>query len=187
MNRLNHFFWGFFLLLVLATACSEETTPDPIDPPVIQPEAGVLISNEGGFGFNNASLSFYHFTDQTVSNQLFQNANDRPMGDVLQSITLHEEKLYLVMNNSNKIEVVDPETFQTLSTISPFNSPRYLLPLDNQKAYLTDLYEDKMYVVDLANERINTTIELEGWTEELLLFQDRVFVSNRESKYVFVI
>lgn len=174
-------------LLLICFACGKETTTTPTPTPQIVKEQGVFIANEGGFGFNNASLSFYNFEEQVANHELFKNANGRALGDVLQSMTLHQEKLYLIMNHSNVIEVIDPENFQLISTIGTFNSPRYLLPVSESKAYLSDLFEDVIYVLDLASETINREIPLKGWTEEMVQFEDKVFVSNRESKMVYVI
>ncbi|MEM9824064.1 MAG: DUF5074 domain-containing protein [Bacteroidota bacterium] len=184
MKSIQHL---LFLAILLLFSCGKEETPGPIDPPMIDPENGVLISNEGGFGFNNASLSFYQFDNQQLDQQLFATVNGRQLGDVLQSITFHRDLLYLVVNNSNRIEIVDPQTFELQNTIDTFNSPRYLLPIDNEKAYVSDLYEDAVYVVDLVNNRIRQQIVIQGWTEEMALFQDQAFVTNRESDFVYVI
>lgn len=175
------------LLGLLMGTCGKEELPGPVDPPVFPSENGVLISNEGGFGFNNASLSFYQFDNQQLNHQVFETANNRKLGDVLQSATFHEDQLYLILNNSSKIEVVDPQTFALRNTIDTFNSPRFLLPVNTTKAYVSDLYQDAIYIVDLAGNRISGQIPLRGWAEEMVLFQEKVFISNRESDQVFVL
>jgi len=177
----------FLLLALLLWTCEKESIPGPVDPPIFPTENGVLVSNEGGFGFNNASLSFYQFDNQQLDQQLFETANNRKLGDVLQSATFYQDQLYLILNNSNRIEIVDPQTFELQSTIDTFNSPRFLLPINNAKAYVSDLYQDAVYIVDLMNNRIIGQIPLRGWTEEMLLFQEKVFVTNRESSKLFVI
>ena len=61
------------------------------------------------------------------------------------------------------------------------------MPINNAKAYVSDLFQDAIYIVDLMNNRISGQIPLLGWTEEMLLFQEKVFLTNRESSKLFVI
>ena len=62
----------------------------------------VLIGCEGNFGWGNASISLYNPTDNSITNTIFQNINGYAIGDVLQSITEYNGKLFVVVNNSGK-------------------------------------------------------------------------------------
>ena len=189
MNRtFTLFFHNLPLLVVgllLLSGCNKEEVP-PVTPPDIVPEKGVFIVNEGGFTFGNASVSYYDFTTTEVQHQLFKAANGFGPGDVLQSMAIHEEMAYLVLNNSNKIEVVDPVDFRQLGTIGGLNSPRYLA-FSGSKAYATDLYADAIYIIDLPSRQLEKQIPIDGWTEELLLIGQQLFVCNRESNWVYVL
>ena len=48
--------------------------------------------------------------------EIFEGQNGFGPGDVLQSMTIYEDRAYLVLNDSNKIEVVDPQDFRQLWT-----------------------------------------------------------------------
>ncbi|MFK8103523.1 MAG: DUF5074 domain-containing protein, partial [Saprospiraceae bacterium] len=137
-----------------------------------------FISNEGGFNAGNASVSYYDFATKNIRNKIFQDANARSLGDVLQSMAILEQKAYLVLNNSNKIEVVNVEDFTVQNTISPFVAPRYLLPVSPQKAYVSDLYADWIFVLDLQSNTKVDSIYFKGWSEEMLLHDGKVFVTN---------
>ena len=48
--------------------------------------------------------------DGSVIPDIFREVNHRPLGDVAQSITKINGKYFVTLDNSKKIEVIDPET-----------------------------------------------------------------------------
>ena len=175
MHRLFYFYAFLFLVF---SACQKEATNTPSSPVNIQTSKGVFISNEGGFNFGNASVSYYNFKTKEINNKIFQAANNRFLGDVLQSMSIWKDQGYLVLNNSNKIEVVAMDDFSSRAKISPFTSPRYILPVSDEKAYVSDLYADWIYVVDLLNNSKVDSIYFKGWTEHMVLLEGEIFVTN---------
>jgi YVTN family beta-propeller protein len=148
----------------------------------------VFISNEGGFGYNQATISLYDATSGNVISDIYKpNNNNQDLGDICQSVFVGPHALYAVVNNSNKVVVLDKETFQRTATISGFNSPRFFLPVSNNKAYVTDLYANAISIVDLASNSRIGTIPCPGWTEEMVESYGQVFVTNVRRAYVYVI
>ena len=68
---------------------------------------GTFVLHEGNFQGGNASLSFLNNFTGIMSNGVFTAVNSIPLGDVGQSMTIWDDKGYIVVNNSGKIEVVD--------------------------------------------------------------------------------
>jgi DNA-binding beta-propeller fold protein YncE len=68
-----------------------------------------------------------------------------------------------------------------------FTSPRYILPVSNSKAYVSDLYANKINIVNLNNNTVSSSISCQGWTEEMVMVYNKVFVTNKKRDYVFVI
>ncbi|MCS5663389.1 MAG: hypothetical protein NZ604_03775 [Flavobacteriales bacterium] len=171
-------------LIVLVSSCDE---------PITLPQKehflsnGVLIANEGNFQWGNASVSFYDAENDTILKEVFQGVNQRPLGDVLQSVTLSDDKAYLVLNNSGKVEVVDRNSFELQNTISGFISPRYIQIVSPDKAYVTDLYADKIAVVDLNSNEISSYIHCESRTEEMVQIDNLVYVADLEFDQIYVI
>lgn len=118
---------------------------------------------------------------------LFKPANNRPLGDVCQSMRLFNNRFYVVVNNSGKVEVVDPHSFVASAAITGLLSPRYFLPVSNSKAYVTDLYANAISVVNLSAHSVSGAIPCAGWTEELHMAYGRVFVTNRKRRFLYVI
>jgi YVTN family beta-propeller protein len=110
--------------------------------------SGLFIVNEGNFTYGNATLSFYDPAAKHVENDVFGRANGIRLGDVAQSMTMHNGRLYIVVNNSGIIFVIDPETFRVTGTITGLQSPRYIHFLADDKAYVTDLYASRIAIVN---------------------------------------
>ena len=168
----------------LVSSCDKPTTA-PQEEHFLS--SGVLIANEGNFQWGNASVSFYDLESDTVLENIFQGVNQRPLGDVLQSINIHEDKAYMVLNNSGSIEVVNKNSFELEGTISGFTSPRYIQLVSSSKAYVSELYADKIAIVDLNAMSITGYIDCVGWTEEMVHIDDLVYVANLASNQISII
>jgi len=186
MIRKNNLFLIGILTCTLF-ACRKDKPEDLVQPPISIGANGVYITNEGNFMFGNGKVSYYDPTQATVTEDLFQPANSRPLGDVCQSMCLFNGKAYLIINNSNKIEVVNSNTFVSTAIISGFTSPRYFLPVSNNKAYVTDFTSNNIAIVDLSNNTISGNIPCSGWTEELVLAYGKAFVTNQKRDKIYVI
>ena len=71
------------------------------------------------------------------------------LGDVAQSMTIHDGTAYIVVNNSGIVFGIDPETFRIERVIRGIGSPRYIC-FNDSVAYVTSLYEPRIAVVDVA-------------------------------------
>ncbi|MFB1022593.1 MAG: hypothetical protein QMC40_07525, partial [Vicingaceae bacterium] len=175
----------YVLILVVVFSCRKD---DNADGPVEIDNANVLILNEGNFNFGNASLSLYNDRDNSVDNKIFQsNNNGRPIGDVVQSATQIGDELFVVVNNSSKIEVLNASTLQSKTSIQQLNSPRYIEVATTQKAYVSDLYEDKLYIIDPTNHSVTKTIETKGWIEEMAIANGKLYLTHVDSNQVWVL
>lgn len=184
MNNKN-LFYLLIAALFLITSCNKDDDNQNGGESLF--DGGAFVSNEGQFQAGNGSVSFYNPVEQSVENGIFENINDFPLGDVVQSMTIYENKAYIVVNNSSKVEVVNLNTFEYEGTILNLTSPRYLLPVNGSKAYVTDLFSNTISVLNLNTKSISKTIAVNGQTEELVLAGGKVFVANKGQNYVYVI
>ncbi|MCU0435188.1 MAG: hypothetical protein MUC87_17155 [Bacteroidia bacterium] len=185
---MNKLLISFAAVVVLFAACKQDPLPEPPAPAQgIQPGQGVFIVCEGNFMFGNSSVHYWKYGDAECSSDLFQAANNRPLGDVCQSLTIIGNRGYVVMNNSNRVEVVSLNDFKSIATINGFTSPRYLLPVNSAKAYVSDLYANRISIVDLNTNDVTGRISLAGKTEQMLLHNGEVFVTNSENNKLYVI
>ena len=136
-----------------------------------------LILNEGGYTYGNASISAWNINgvhDQNV----FKAINNYDIGDILQSGYKTESEIYLIVNNSQKIEVLDINNLKRKRTITGFTSPRYMTTISNI-ALVTDLYANKINVFNTETNCEYSSIEMQGWTEQIFNINDRIYVIER--------
>ncbi|MBO4574252.1 MAG: DUF5074 domain-containing protein [Bacteroidales bacterium] len=170
---------GFAIAIAFAS-CSKKDNPQPAPQPTTK---GLFISNEGTFTYANSSLSYYDKEADTVANNLFFRVNGAPIGDVAQSLTIIGNDLYIVVNNSKYIYKVDAQTILYKAKIIGFTSPRYMLPVGNNKAYVSDLASPGLWSLDLVTYA-KTLINTGKTTECMVKINNEVFVSNWSKSYV---
>jgi hypothetical protein len=181
---------NYFLLLILLVAfgaCETKPTITPEYPPILNPKGGLFILNEGNFQFGNATLDYYDFETQKLSTNSFETTNNRKLGDVLQSMTRSGNRGYLVVNNSQKVEVINMLNLSSEGTIAGFVSPRYMVVNGAQFAYVSEYYNGGIKVVDLNNNQIVQTIPVNGNCDELLVHNSKLYVTVSNKKLVYVI
>lgn len=176
-------------IVILLNSCIKDKPQDPVKTAVsINAETKVLITNEGNYGWGVGTISLYDPTSGAVIDKYDQQQNNNALlGNVCQSITKHNNNYYIVMNNSNKIVVVNSSNFVKNATINGFNSPRYILPITYNKAYVSDLYANSIQIVDLNSNTISGTIPCINATEEMALIYNKAFITNGNSNYCYVV
>ncbi|MFT6866424.1 MAG: YVTN family beta-propeller protein [Cyclobacteriaceae bacterium] len=184
------FFYQSILLLAITSSCISNDTTDPKPNLNEDYKTGVIVTNEGGFLANNASVSFFNTTTVNVTNYVFSEVNDQAkVGDVLQSAHYVDEHLYLLVNNSDKV-IVTNDTFVHVATIENLTKPRYMVSKDG-KGYITETvdYAEKgrLTILDLERRFISKTIAMDYQPEGLIIAGDYLFVSNQGADNLFVI
>lgn len=177
MKKINSSILLFICTFLLITSCSKD---DPIVSVDLKEAKGFYVINEGIFTQGNTSISFYDFTTDQVTNDIFQTVNQRPLGDVAHSITFHEGKGYIVVNNSSKIEIVDSASLRSIKTIEGFASPRTIKFYKN-KAYVTDLYSNSIHVLNAQSFEKITSISVDGSTEDIVESNGKLLVAVNQS------
>lgn len=167
------------IIAITFAACKKKETPQPTPQPA---DRGLFILNEGTFTYANSSLSYYDFATNTVENNLFFRVNNAPIGDVGQSLALIGSDLYIVVNNSKYIYKVDAKTIVYKAKIEGFTSPRYMLQVSADKAYVTDLVSTGFWVLNL-NTLEKTFVETGNTTEAIVKVGNEVFMSNWSNYY----
>lgn len=155
----------FFLWIICLVSCKEDKIIAPVPG---SSEEGVFVLNEGNFTFGNGSLSYLDLTDNTMYNQIFFEVNGFPLGDVPQSFLQDGERLFIVVNNSGKIVVINTEDFTHIGTIDGLVSPRYMLKISEKEALVSDLYSPYISVVDLEILQVTSSVFVGNSTEALL-------------------
>ena len=175
------------LLLLGMQSCDKAPQVPPL---VILPDSlheGIYVLNEGNFQSGNATIDFIDVFNNVYYSDVFKQANNKALGDVLQSMNVINDKLYLVVNNSGKIEVIDKSNFKSISTITGLRSPRYIKAVSSNKAYISDLYDNAITVLDLSNNSVLKKITFPSWTENMILSGNNMVVTSPNSNFIYTI
>lgn len=142
---------------------------------------GLLIGCEGNFQYSNATLSYYDPLTDELQSEVFYRANGMRLGDVMQSMVVHDGRGWLVVNNSRVVFVIDPDTFRETGRIEGFTSPRYIQFVGDHKAYVSQLWDNRIAIVDTRRLEITGYIEVPGMeagsgsTEQMVLLDGYVY------------
>ena len=184
-SNLRPRFWTLFLYVLISTSLFSSCNKN--DENILEGEyaQGHLVVNEGVFLQNNSSVT--HISkNNAITQEVFQTVTGSILGDNLQSISILGDEAYLMVSNSNKIEVVNRGTFEKTTTITgDFANPRYMASIGNDKAYVStwgnfDDISPKILVLDTKTEQIITTTESRVGAENIIFDNktNKAFVAN---------
>ncbi|MGO1751204.1 MAG: YncE family protein [Psychroflexus sp.] len=142
-------------------------------------DLGYIVANEGNFGSPNASVSFIDADLMTVENSIFEAVNpSENLGDVLNHIAFGDENAFLVMNNSNKIVVVNRFSFEYVTTLTESIAlPRYAV-VENGKLFVSNSQSQDIAVYDTSDFSFITSIAIDKPVELLKADAGKLFVQN---------
>ena len=118
MTRIQNKIFIYFLpLLLCVTGCREDELVVPTEYDII-PETpssdtairGFYLVNEGNMGSNKCSLDYFDYFTGLYSRNIYAERNPnviKELGDVGNDIGIYGSKLYVVVNCSHKVEVLD--------------------------------------------------------------------------------
>lgn len=141
----------------------------------------MYILSEGLFNYNNSKLGVYDFTEPDDAKKyipdFFAQQNKRGLGDTANDMQRYGSKIYILVNVSSQIEVIDAETGKSIKRIPMFNDKK----VARQPRYI-DFYEGKGYVCsfDGTVARLDTaSLEIEAYVE-VGRNPDGICVANRK-------
>jgi len=162
------------------TSCEKASEPDTVTGSgnSIQYLYGSLIVNEGSFGAVNGSISIYNSSTDKVSNNIFSLTNNRPLGDVVQSVNKIGNKSYICVNASNKIEVVNSANFVEEATITGITQPRYIVG-SGATAYASCWGNGgEVSIINTLSNSITGTIAVGSGPEKMVIANNNLYVMN---------
>ena len=167
---------GLILLLCCWLVSCKKDKPPALDNNVPGTTGNVYIVCEGNFGNGDATLYAYEPLHDSVFGDLYMTANDKPLGDVFQSMQRIGNQFFLCVNNSDKVVVINADDRRFAGMIS-IPKPRYILPVTATKAYVSALYSNKVYVIDPQTLRVTDTITFPNQNPEgMCLYNNTAFI-----------
>jgi len=136
MRNFKTLLFALIASTIALQSCSSDDSPTNNENEIVY-KNGIFTLSEGAMGSNNAEVTFYK--NGTATQNIFKTANPTlNLGNVATDLFFENDKAYIVVNLSNKIEVVQSDNFKTIATITNnLNNPRYIAS-DNQNIYVTN-------------------------------------------------
>ncbi|HDQ15984.1 MAG TPA: hypothetical protein ENN45_02890 [Bacteroidetes bacterium] len=173
-----------FFFILLFTACQKDFGEVNTAESDYIYGKGLFIVNEGMYGQGNASISFYSFETNNMYNAVFYTANQRPLGDVATSMLRNGEYVYIVLNNSAKIEIVRLSDFVSVKSISLNYLPLFITAINENYAYLSNLSYPGFHLIDLKTAAYVQDVYTGKSTQQILAYQDYCFFTNWSNYYI---
>ena len=128
-----------FLLLGGALLVGCDPKSESPGPATVPSTSNVFILNEGQFQAGDGAVSLFDKVTKVIKPDIFRSANNGAgLGDVVQSMGVQSNRGYVVVNGSNKIEVVSLPDFKSVTTINGLSQPRYFVSTTAAKGYVTE-------------------------------------------------
>lgn len=174
-------YFNFILILfsVIFLTCNEDNSP--INDIPSKTSKGLIILNEGLYGQNNSTITYYDFQNDIVYQDYYSLKNDgKKLGDTGNDIKEINKKILITVDYSNKLELIDKETFRSLGIVDmgKAGSPREIAIVDSNTAFVSNALIDKVSRVDLINKKIVSQIDVASKPEGIEYFENFIYVAN---------
>ncbi|QHS57261.1 YncE family protein [Mucilaginibacter sp. 14171R-50] len=158
----------------LLTSCSKEKVQPTPDKPDAE-RAGLYILNQGGIGHNNSTLSYYDYTAKKLTPDIFAAINTEKLGDTGNDLGIYGSKMFIVVNNSDLVDVAEAKTVKLIKKIS-ITQPRSIV-FYKSNAFVTS-YNGTVSVIDTASLAIVKSIKVGRNPEQMAVSNGKLYVAN---------
>lgn len=181
--KIKQLLFGLFIATFFASCSKDEIISEA---PLPAYNSGILILNQGGFNSGNANVSYLSNDFNTLQNNIFSTVNPGViMGDTGQDIGLNGQYAYIVVNVSNKIQIVNRFTFKLIATITAnLNNPRYIA-FSNGKMFVTNwgnpgsTTDDYVATFNITDNTFLGNIPVVEGPEHILVNAGKVYVAHK--------
>lgn len=172
-----HFLIAVALVTILASCHKNSVTPDT---PTAQ-RAGIYVLNQGNLGSTNGTLTYYDYTSKKLTADIFSSVNARPLGDTPNDIKIYGSKMYIAVDGSGTIEVLDPKTAKSIKQLvmktgTVSREPRSIV-FNAGKAFISQ-YDGTVAVLDTATLTIDKYITVGRNPEQMVVSNGKLYVAN---------
>lgn len=150
---------------------------------------GFYLVNEGNMGSNKCTLDYFDYFTGLYARNFYAERNPnviKELGDVGNDIGIYGSKLYVVVNCSHKVEVLDSRTGIRLGQVDIPNC-RYIR-FYRGKAYVSsyvgpvlidpDAPKGAVYEVDTTSLKVTRKVSVGYQPEEMEIVDDYMYVAN---------
>ncbi|MCE5348000.1 MAG: hypothetical protein LLG13_17160 [Bacteroidales bacterium] len=141
---------------------------------------GMFVACEGDYGKANGDITFFDSKLNQSAKSLYNAVNNVALGDVVESFEIVDTLGFIVVNNSQKVTVVDMRDFTLIKTIDGFSYPRSVVRANGNTVYVSNGngYSDNyIYSIDLSTLSKSDSLEVTSGPEKLLAVNSKVYAA----------
>jgi len=183
----SKFSFLLFLAASLAFASCKKDDPNPDSDltPVPAVLKGLLVSCEGQFQQGNATAVLLNGGNFQPQYNIFENTNEIPMGDVLQSISKVQDGYLFCLNGSGTIVKTD-FNLKKKGEIGAL-SPRFVHQISSTKAYVSDFFSNEIAILNPSTMATTGSVDTGAWTEKMIRVGDKVWAVDKSNDRILII
>jgi YVTN family beta-propeller protein len=174
----NKIFPLSFALFITVLSCKKNNNTPSVTPSVT---TGVYTLNQGLYGQNNTSLTYYDFAGASSTTDYFKNINEFGLGDTGSDFIIYGGKLYIVMNVSGYVAVADAVSAKFKDTINFKNAGINRGP-ENIVGFGSNVFvsstDGTVAVIDTTTLAINKFITVGSNPAQMVISGNNLYVSN---------
>lgn len=174
-------------VLLMGTAVMTSCSDDNDGPETYLQECstGAYVVNSGNMGTKiESSLTAIDYASSTATQNVFKAANGRSLGDTANDGIVYGNKIYLAVDQSNTIEVIDKKTKRSIKQIKTTDllgnaegvEPRHIIA-DGGKVYFTT-YGGYVAAVDTTSFALQKKWKVGSYPEGLVIAHGNIYVAN---------
>ena len=171
--KLNYLLIALAFVATLASCHKDKVVPDTGTPG--SQRIGLYVLNQGGFFANNSTLTYYDYATKALIPDQYTVANSAKIGDTGNDAGIYGSKMFIVVNNSNVIDVVSANNAKLIKQIT-LSQPRSVVFYKNN-AFVTS-YNNTVSVIDTASLTITKTINVGRSPEQMVVANGKLYVAN---------
>jgi len=179
--KLHHLFITIALSCALASCHKDKINPAD-EKPTSTERAGLYVLDQGNLGTANSALTFYDYTTKNLVADVFSSANGKGLGNTANDMKIYGSKMYIVVDVSGTVEVVNPKNAKSIKQVLFQNSdktsrePRSIA-FYKGNAYIS-LYDNNVAVLDTATLTVSKYIPVGRNPEQLAVSNGKLYVAN---------
>lgn len=164
----------FWLFITLSCKKEDDTRTIPDN----GYRGGIYIVNESPFLTGTGTVDYLNRKMIKFEDLYPASNNGQVLGNLVNSIQVIGSETYIVVNNANKIEIVDSKTFTKTGTIDNLPSPRYIVQGDESSAFISCWGDSSVKVINLQSNAIIHSFKLNG-PEKMAKIDDKLWVLSQ--------
>ena len=192
------------IALVAAAGCRKEDTlrflpgenGEPSDYEVVDAAvnasaepSGIYLVNQGNQGSNKARLDFLNFHNGFYIRDVFTEYNPevvKGLGDIGNDVQVYKGKVFVVVNGSHKVEIMDAYSMKRLAQVDVPNCR--FIAFDGNCAYVTSYVakdeeslktqKGALYRIDLDTYKVTGQVTVGYQPEQLVIMDGKAYVAN---------